>query len=87
MLAGLTASGCASSANSPPAAPVVRTQIIRAALPAEARQPCAAPQALPDRALTARETTSKWSLDRTALRVCETRRKAAVAATGGADGE
>lgn len=58
--------------------PVVRTQIIEREVPAEAKKPCAAPVTLPDRDLTQREVTSLWGKDRTALRVCEGRRAAAV---------
>ncbi len=61
----------------------MRTQIIRPAVPALARQPCAAPAALPDRDLTESEATSLWGRDRAALRQCEPRRAAAIAAIDG----
>lgn len=55
----------------------------RATVPAEAELPCPAPVLLPDRAISAAETTSLWGADRGALRTCESRRAAAVDATGG----
>ena len=68
-------SACASS---PP--PVVRTELVRAAVPAEAQRRCDDPVALPGRRLTEREVTSLWGRDRSALRTCEERRAAAVRA-------
>lgn len=59
--------------------PIVRTQFVEREVPAEAKKPCASPTPLPDRDLTEPETQSAWGADRTALRVCETRRAAAVA--------
>ncbi|WP_248311832.1 hypothetical protein [Bosea sp. BK604] len=58
----------------------MRTEFIRPAIPAEARQRCADPVSLPDRALKAQEVTSLWSRDRAGLRICEQRRASAVAA-------
>ncbi|MCP4561999.1 MAG: hypothetical protein GY873_08690 [Bosea sp.] len=63
----------------------MKLQIVRPQLPSAARQPCAAPVALPDRNLAAAEVTSAWARDRAALRLCESRRAAAVAAVDGAD--
>lgn len=68
-------SGCLTAE---PPEPSVRTEFIRAEISAEARKPCAAPVKLPDRSLTAREVTTSWGQDRSALRVCESRRRAAV---------
>lgn len=81
MLAALimTASAC----STPPADPVVRTEFIRPVIPAEAKIACPLPTRLPDRALTAREVTTFWGGDRAALRICEQRRKTAVAAADG----
>lgn len=53
-------------------------------VPAEAEKPCADPTTLPDRAISAAEATTLWGADRSALRVCEQRRAAAVKAIGGA---
>jgi hypothetical protein len=64
---------------------VVKLEIVRPQLPATARQTCAAPVALPDRDLAAAEVTSGWGRDRAALRICETRRAAAVAAVDGVE--
>ncbi len=58
-------------------------QAVRPEIPAEARQPCAAPVLLPDRAITQRETVSLWARDRAALRACEGKRAAAVVAVDG----
>jgi hypothetical protein len=58
--------------------PVLRTVTIEREIPAEAKIPCADPVPLPDRALGEAETSSLWGRDRTSLRICETRRKAAV---------
>lgn len=57
---------------------------MRPTLPAPARQRCDAPVATPDRDLTGREVASLWGRDRVALRACEARRAAAVAAVEGA---
>ncbi len=64
--------------------PVIRTEVVRPVVPDGARQPCAAPFALPDRAMNARDVTAGWSADRTSLLTCEQRRAAAVAAIDGA---
>jgi len=62
----------------------VKVEFIRPQLPAAARQRCAEPAVLPDRDLTASEVTNGWGRDRANLRICETRRAAAVAAVDGA---
>lgn len=71
------ASSCSSSV---PAKPVVRTVVIKPALPAEAMKPCALPIELPARDITEKEVTSYWGRDRAALVECEARRMAAVSA-------
>ncbi|MGU9981439.1 hypothetical protein ACJ4V0_15495 [Phreatobacter sp. HK31-P] len=43
-----------------------------------AKEPCADPVALPDRAMTQREVFTAWSTDRTNLEICEERRSAGV---------
>lgn len=63
----------------------MRTEFVTSAVPAEAKKPCAAPVPLPDRDLTDGETQTFWGADRTALRVCESRRAAAI--TGAADAQ
>jgi hypothetical protein len=62
---------------------VVKTVYVEREVPAVARQKCAAPVVLPDRDLTDKETASSWATDRSALRICEMRRAAAV--SGGPD--
>lgn len=62
----------------------MKVEFIRPELPAVARQRCAEPAALPDRDMTASEVTNGWGRDRANLRICETRRAAAVAAVEGA---
>lgn len=62
----------------------MKVEFIRPALPAIARAACAEPAALPDRDMTASEVTNSWGRDRASLRICETRRAAAVAAVDGA---
>ncbi len=57
---------------------MVRTVIVEREQPAEVRTPCPAPVPLPDRDLEEAETQSLWGRDRTALRICEVRRAAAV---------
>ncbi|CDZ32198.1 Hypothetical protein NGAL_HAMBI1145_09690 [Neorhizobium galegae bv. officinalis] len=52
-------------------------------IPPEAETPCAAPVVIPDRKISAGETTSLWGADRSALRVCEFRRQAAVSTIRG----
>lgn len=59
------------------------TRFITPEIPATARTPCAPPSLLPDRSLTEAEVTGFWGKDRAALRVCEERRAAAVAAVTG----
>lgn len=70
-----TVSACSTSDK----APVVRTVTVEREIPAEAKKTCANPATLPDRLLTDRETQTYWGADRTALRICESRRAAAVA--------
>lgn len=57
---------------------MVRTVIVSPDLPSEAKIRCADPVTLPDRNLSDAEATSLWGRDRTSLRICETRRAAAV---------
>ncbi|MBA4271053.1 MAG: hypothetical protein C0447_16815 [Methylobacterium sp.] len=78
---GVIASGCSTALDDK--GPTVKTEIVRPAVPASARQPCAAPSALPDRDITEAEATSLWGRDRAALRQCEPRRAAAIAAIDG----
>ena len=59
-------------------APVVVSRMVEREVPAEAKKPCSQPVQLPNRDLTEREVTNFWGLDRTALRICETRRAAGV---------
>lgn len=56
-------------------------------LPDAAKAACAKPVALPDRDLSDREAGSYWSRDRAALRTCEQRRAAAVAAAEEQNGQ
>ena len=58
--------------------PIVRTVIAIPEIPSEAKLKCSAPVTLPDRDLGGQEAASLWGRDRNALRVCETRRAAAV---------
>ncbi|MCY1667869.1 hypothetical protein [Rhizobium sp. SL86] len=58
----------------------MRTVIVTPEIPAEAKLRCADPVILPDRDLSGSETVSFWGRDRAALRICETRRSAAVGA-------
>ncbi len=81
LASGAIASGCSTTPDEPK--PTVKTEFIRPAVPAIARQRCAEPVALPDRDATESEVTSEWLRDRSALRQCETRRAAAVAAIDG----
>jgi hypothetical protein len=81
LASGAIASGCSTAVDR---APVVKTEFIRPAVPAIARRACDDPVLLPDRDLTEAETTSLWGRDRSALRQCEPRRAAAVAAVDGA---
>ncbi len=61
--------------------PIVRTVVVTPEIPAEAKIRCDNPILLPDRDLTAPETATLWGRDRSALRICETRRAAAVGDT------
>ncbi len=74
----LAASACGCSTSDEKREPVVRTVIVERETPPEAKKTCAAPVTLPDRRLSEPETQSYWGADRTALRVCEARRAAAV---------
>lgn len=53
-------------------------QFIERETPAEAKLKCPSPVAIPDRDLSEMEVHDYWGSDRTALRVCEARRSAAV---------
>ncbi|MEY9717872.1 hypothetical protein ABIA22_000362 [Sinorhizobium fredii] len=77
-VAALTAIASACSPADPK--PTIKTVVVPVAVPESARQPCPRPVTLPDRAMTAREVTTGWGADRTALKTCEERRAAAVAA-------
>lgn len=57
---------------------VVVPQFIERETPAEAKLPCPAPVAIPDRDLDEKEASDFWGADRTALLICEARRSAAV---------
>lgn len=63
-------------------APVIRTVYVKLIIPAMAKVPCADPVTMPRplRALSDKETGDGWATDRAALRICEQRRRAAVAA-------
>ncbi|PZU15672.1 MAG: hypothetical protein DI589_27700 [Shinella sp.] len=73
------ASACSTKDDAPP---VIRTVTVEREIPAEAKKRCADPVTLPDRRLSETETTDLWGRDRTALRVCETRRAAGASAGG-----
>lgn len=62
---------------------VIQTVTVSPEVSAEAKKPCDPPVILPDRPLTDTEAGSLWGRDRTALRVCETRRAAGVASIAG----
>jgi hypothetical protein len=62
----------------------VKLELIKPTLPVSARKRCAEPVEAPDRDLLEGEATDLWNADRAALRICETRRAAAVAAVDGA---
>lgn len=81
LASGVIASGCSTAPDDP--APTVKTEFVRPSVPAIARRACDDPVALPDRDLTEAESTSFWGRDRAALRSCEPRRAAAVAAIDG----
>lgn len=53
-------------------------QFIERETPAEAQLKCPSPVIIPDRDLSEKEVGDYWGVDRTALRVCEARRAAAV---------
>lgn len=75
--------GCSSSTGAERKPAVVLTQV-KATVPSEADTPCPVPVVLPNRAISAAETVNLWSVDRNGLRVCESRRAAAVATIRGA---
>lgn len=81
LCSGAIASGCSTA---PDPEPTVKVEFTWPELPAVARQRCTDPVALPDRDITASEVTNGWGRDRANLRICETRRAAAVAAVDGA---
>ncbi|WP_337267075.1 hypothetical protein [Oryzifoliimicrobium ureilyticus] len=54
----------------------MKTVFVEREVPAEAKKPCAEPVTIPDRRLSESEAGSLWGADRTALRICETRRAA-----------
>ena len=81
LASGAIASGCSTAPDEPP---TVRTEFVRPTVPAIARRACDEPVTLPDRDLTEAESTRMWGRDRSALRQCEPRRAAAVAAIDGA---
>lgn len=62
--------------------PTIRTVIVRAEIPASAKEPCKA-SSPPQRALTASETLRFWSADRVEVTRCDARRAAAVRAGEG----
>lgn len=59
-------------------APAVRTAFIRPPVSAIGVKPCARPVKLPDRDIDLVEATKFWGADRTALIICEERRRAAL---------
>jgi hypothetical protein len=79
--AGLIATAlasCASTDRDGDWAVIART--LAPSLPPAVRTPCDRPTDVPDRVIPAREATTLWARDRTALVTCEQRRAAAVAA-------
>lgn len=79
MIAGAAASIALMSACSrTEPAPAVRTAFIRPPVSPIAAKPCARPVTLPDRDLGQVEATKLWGADRTALIICEERRRAAL---------
>ncbi|WP_198302212.1 hypothetical protein [Bosea sp. AS-1] len=58
----------------------MKVEFIRPDIPAEARIACPKPVQTEIRRLSAAETFRFWNKDRTSLKICEQRRKAAVAA-------
>ena len=80
LASGAIASGCSTA---PPEPPTVKTEFVRPAVPAIARLACVGPAALPDRDATESEATSDGLAYRSALRICDIRRAAAVAAIDG----
>lgn len=70
----------ASSCSSHKAEPVIKTEILRPALPPALKRPCAEPVKLPDRDLDAIETVDGWNTDRAALRTCGLRNRAIIEA-------
>lgn len=62
----------------------MKLEFVKPTLPTSARKRCADPVDLPDRDLLDGEATDLWNIDRASLRICETRRAAAVVAVDGA---
>lgn len=77
MLVALAASGSACS-TSDKEGNIPVPQFVERETPAEAKISCASPVVIPDRDLSEKEVHDYWGSDRTALRVCEVRRAAAV---------
>lgn len=57
---------------------MIKTVTVERETPPEAKKKCDEPVPLPDRRLSDKETGELWGRDRTSLRICETRRAAAV---------
>ncbi|MBX9619531.1 MAG: hypothetical protein K2X10_10320 [Hyphomicrobiales bacterium] len=60
--------------------PLIHTNLAGPALPEAARLPCAPPTNVGSTALSERAVLHFWARDRSALRECEVRRRAAVSA-------
>jgi hypothetical protein len=84
IIAGLGAIASACSTTAEKIEPTVKLEFIKPTLPASARKRCADPVEAPDRDLPEGEATDLWNIDRANLRICETRRAAAVVAVDGA---
>lgn len=84
IVAGLGAIVSACSTSAEKVEPIVKLEFVKPALPASSRKRCADPVEAPDRDLLEGEATDLWNTDRANLRICETRRAAAVAAVDGA---
>ena len=54
----------------------MRSVIVKPAVNAYLKQPCAAPVTIPERTLADHELTPLWARDRSALRQCEAKRAA-----------
>jgi hypothetical protein len=81
LVAALMLTACGSSIKSEP---VVRTVLVNPVVPEAAKVPCDAPVTLPERDLKPSEVTRFWGRDRTSLKQCELRRRAAVSGFGNA---